>query len=309
MAQLATPDFSILIAVRNGERYIAATLASVVQQSLPAFEIIIVNDGSTDNTVCVVEQFIRDSGDTRFRIINGAASGVSAARNLAMSQAAAPLILFLDADDLLAPDALDRFAVTLADAPNIAALGGIARIDENDAALPSSDNRSLVPQTDQLKALIEKNYIVNGGALAIRADAVRAAQGYTQGMTYGEDWEFWCRLLLQGDLAVVPGDRILYYRQVASGANYQARASFFTTKVPCLEAVGANPQIQARMGAQLGRLLKARQVDIYWAGVRSTYQYRSKGRALAAAVVGVFLYPSSLLRPDLAWRLVKSLKG
>jgi glycosyltransferase involved in cell wall biosynthesis len=305
----AAPTFSLVIPARNAARFIEATLASVAGQTNGDFEAIVLDDGSTDDTAARVDAFVLTDASERFILRQGPSRGVSAARNLGLEMARGAIIVFLDADDLLAPDALERFAGTLADSPAVAALGGIARIAEDGAGVSSADNRDLVPAEGQLEALIRKNYIVNGGALAIRTDAARTAGGYSEDLRYGEDWEFWCRLLLEGDLAVVTGPRLLSYRQVSSGANNLARGSDFARRVPCLVALAENPRMRARFGPRLDALLKDRQIDIFWSGVRSTYQYGAKVRALSVALAGLFVYPSSLARPAMALRLLRSMKG
>ena len=96
----AQPLVSILIPAYNAERWIAATIESVLAQTWPHKEIIIVDDGSTDNTLAVVKRF--DSEITK--VINQSKTGAAAARNAALAKAQGELIQYLDSDDILAPD-------------------------------------------------------------------------------------------------------------------------------------------------------------------------------------------------------------
>ncbi len=97
-----TPLFSIIIPLYNKEKYIANTLNSVLNQTYSGFEIIIVNDGSTDNSLKIVEGFT----DPRIKVYSKKNEGVSAARNYGISKALNKYISFLDADDIWEPDFL-----------------------------------------------------------------------------------------------------------------------------------------------------------------------------------------------------------
>lgn len=98
------PYFSVVIPAYNAANHIKRTLESVVQQSFSDFEIIIVNDGSTDNTTAV----IKEMADSRISIIEIENSGVSVARNTGIRQAKGKYIAFLDSDDIWHPDRLLR---------------------------------------------------------------------------------------------------------------------------------------------------------------------------------------------------------
>ncbi|MBL4872214.1 MAG: glycosyltransferase family 2 protein [Rhodobacteraceae bacterium] len=311
MMPKAGPDkvFTVVIPARNAEVFIEETLHSLAVQTLREFVAYIIDDGSTDLTASVVQAFINNSGDARFVLLEGPAKGVSAARNAGLELAKTRYVLFLDADDLLASDALERFTNKLDNTEDVAALGLILRIAQDGTPLVSHDNRDLVPVNNQLAGLIRKNYIVNGGALAIRTEVLKAREGYSEDLKFGEDWEFWCRVLLEGQLSVVSGGPVLSYRQISTGANNLANASVFAREVPCLERVSHNLDIQNRFGGDLQKMIRARRIDVFWSGVRSRFQYGAKSSAMLIALAGLFVYPDSFTRPDLALRFIKSLRG
>lgn len=95
--------FSIVIPLYNKERQIEYSIRSILSQTFQNFEIIVVNDGSTDNSVSVAESVL----DPRIKIINQANAGVSVARNRGIKEARYDLIAFMDADDEWKPDYLD----------------------------------------------------------------------------------------------------------------------------------------------------------------------------------------------------------
>lgn len=306
MDQFGSPAISVVIPLRNMAAFVEETLQSLVAQTTRDFETIVVDDGSTDATMGIVCNVGKDL--PILHTLGGPQRGVSAARNAGLAAAAGRNVVFLDGDDLLAPCALERFQSELdtSDAP--AVLGGIVRISADGAALPSPDNRTLAPKRGQLRALLKKNFVVNGGALAIRTAAARAAGGYDTTLKYGEDWEFWCRLALQGEFALLGGGPVLSYRQVASGANVRAQGNAFALGMPCILALRRNPEMRKRFGPRLAWLLRQRQIDIFWSGVRGQFQFGHRLRGGLMSFAGLLFYPDSILRPQLAVRFVKSLR-
>lgn len=117
------PLVSVVIPVYNGGRYIAETLDSVLEQSYPSIEIIVVDDGSTDNTISVVQQ-----KSAVARILQQKNKGVSVARNVGMSNAKGEYILFLDADDLIGPTMIETLATYLIENPDYSVASGNARL-------------------------------------------------------------------------------------------------------------------------------------------------------------------------------------
>lgn len=100
---MKTPLISVLIPAYNAEKYIKDTLLSVTDQSWRNIEIIVLDDGSTDGTGDIV----RSSGDERIRYIRQDNGGVGKARNRLLSLASGPLVLFVDADDILSPSFIE----------------------------------------------------------------------------------------------------------------------------------------------------------------------------------------------------------
>lgn len=100
------PLISILIPVYNVEKYLERCLTSVCAQTIQNVEIVIVNDGSTDNSGKIIEQFI--SKDHRIKVIHQENQGQSGARNTAISNATGEFISFVDADDWIAPEMLEK---------------------------------------------------------------------------------------------------------------------------------------------------------------------------------------------------------
>ena len=99
---------SVIVPVYNAEKYLPACLDSLLAQSLTDFELLLVDDGSRDASGAICDEYaVRDSRIRVFHIPNG---GVSAARNLGLDHARGEFVVFVDADDRVMPDHLERFA-------------------------------------------------------------------------------------------------------------------------------------------------------------------------------------------------------
>ncbi len=97
---------SIIIPVYNAEDYLDRCLESIFEQSFPSYEVILVDDGSTDSSALICDRY--SATDPRFRTIHKENGGVSSARNAGINLAKGEYLMFVDSDDALLPDALDR---------------------------------------------------------------------------------------------------------------------------------------------------------------------------------------------------------
>lgn len=100
------PQVSIIVPVYNVERYVSQTIESVLAQSVTDFELLLVNDGSKDGSLAVCRDYA--AKDTRIRVIDKENGGVSSARNVGLGVATGEWIMFLDSDDMLTPNALEK---------------------------------------------------------------------------------------------------------------------------------------------------------------------------------------------------------
>ncbi len=191
--------------------------------------------------------------------------GPSAARNHGLRLAKAPYVLFLDSDDLLSPDALERLLPPLeGDASCVAAYGEVTIIDESGrptgtGARPIFNSR---PSGDVLETLVQRNFIVTGGALCIRREAALAAGAFREDLAVAEDLEFWCRLALQGPIQYIAGNSVLAYR-IHDGSVVRSRGAVPTDALRCIEAIFRNPAIQARLGARRGLFRRRAVASVY----------------------------------------------
>jgi glycosyltransferase involved in cell wall biosynthesis len=203
---------SVVIPAYNAGAYIGRTLESVKQQTFGDFEVIVVDDGSTDDTAEVVQAFAKDDG--RIRLVRQAQSGQAAARNRAIAEARGRYVANLDADDLWRPAFLARTVAALE------ANGGKAPFAFARSLWISPDDRVFVQKPIPLPAelhyrdLLLRNPVGNGSAALMRTDAVRASGGYDEALVkrfrQGEDWMLQLRLSWFGPAAVIDEPLVLY---------------------------------------------------------------------------------------------------
>ena len=101
------PTFSVIIPAYNSAAFLPQTLDSLLMQTMPGFEVVIVNDGSVDNTQEIIDRYC--AKDARFRCITQENAGVSAARNNGLAAATGDYVTFLDADDYYDKNTLAAF--------------------------------------------------------------------------------------------------------------------------------------------------------------------------------------------------------
>ena len=241
------PVVSILTPAYDVARFIGTTLDSVLAQTAADWEMVVVDDGSEDGTAAVVAS----RRDPRIHLIRQANAGVSAARSRAIAAARGETILFLDADDWLAPDALSRLLATLRAAPEaVGAYGAFAFVaeDAGPGDPPVRTKAGPFPSGDILERLLVENLFANGGHLLLRRDAVERAGPFLSHVRYGEDWEYWVRLAIAGRFAVAPGaDPLLFVRQ-RTGSAYNRMARDPSAFAPAMRAIFENPALKQRLG-------------------------------------------------------------
>lgn len=192
---------------------IGAAIASVHAQSLGDWELIVVDDGSTDNTGDAVRDVMADS---RMHLVTQERAGPAEARNRGIHAARGTLVAFLDADDLWTPHYLRTMTSALAGQPGAAlAFGSWQYIDEEGDVLPQ---RVTPFNGDAHRAATElpwRNAIVTS-AVVVRRSALARTGGFDPSLRACEDWDLWLRLRSEGEFVAVPGALALYRAHSAS---------------------------------------------------------------------------------------------
>lgn len=213
------PAISLIIPLYNAVRHLRGCLNSVKAQTFTDFEVLLINDGSTDGTVDMAEACCR--GDNRFRLITQANGGVSAARNRGMAEARAPFVAFLDQDDMLHPQALEiLYRMICRDGADVSAFK-IRFVPDNFAGDPAPERFdaeevvrdavfSRAPTADFFRDR-------KGGPIYIwnklyRREAI-AGVTFPLGVQPAEDTVFTMKMLLTVKNMISTDARLLYYRE------------------------------------------------------------------------------------------------
>ncbi len=201
------PKVSVIIPAYNAMSYLPETLESVLQQTFTDLEILIVNDGSSDNIV----EWASSLTDPRIKLISQSNQGVSIARNTALSNAKGEYIAFLDADDLWEQTKLEKQVQFLDNHPTVGLVATwMILTDENNN--PLSEVKIDFKQGNIRKEIIEISLIPCGSIPMVRRVCFDEVGLFDSTLRFGEDWEMWTRIAANYDFGLIK-ELLVYYRQ------------------------------------------------------------------------------------------------
>ena len=205
------PSISVIIPAYNAEKTIKETIQSVLNQTWQDFELLIINDGSQDATLEVIESI----QDPRIKIFSYPNAGSSASRNRGIALAKGEYISFIDADDLWTTAKLEAQYKALQENSQAAvAYSWTDHIDESGQFLRSGPQQSFTG--DVYARLLLEDFIGNGSNPLIRAQAFAEVGDFDESLAHSEDWDLWLRLAARYHFVAVPSPQILYRMRVSS---------------------------------------------------------------------------------------------
>jgi glycosyltransferase involved in cell wall biosynthesis len=183
------PAVSVVIPTYNYGRYLPRTLGSVLAQTFQDFEILILDDGSTDDTAAVVRPYLADPRIHYRRLTNG---GPSRARNLGISRARAPVVAFLDADDSWLPAKLEKQMALFRRDPALGLVYTARRVvDEAGHGLEWQE--PVQHRGHVLEALLGGNFICLTSCM-VRRQVFELVGTFDEGLSQAEDYDLWLRI-------------------------------------------------------------------------------------------------------------------
>ncbi len=196
---MSTPDVSIIIPAFNCEPYIRQTLDSVLAQDFSNFEVLVVNDGSTDRTAEIAAQ-----SDSRVRVIEQKNSGVCVARNRGIAEARGRFIALLDHDDFWFPNKLSTQLRIFSEQVDVGVVyGDFIRWDaQADGHFPApqsyAERAELSGEDAEFSGWIYPQMLLDSWVLTstalTRAEVFAHCGGFDESLPYSEDWELWLRI-------------------------------------------------------------------------------------------------------------------
>ena len=224
----------------NGVHEIHRALHSVLEQRFSDFELIVVNDGSTDGG----EKTVRDLNDGRIRVVDQENKGVSAARNRGIAEAQSELVAFLDADDEWKPDFLETISRLHWAFPACSVFATHYVYRELDGSIRSPILRR-VPRGEWEGVLSNYFEIAShsdpplwSSAIAVKKSAMRSIGGFPEGIAIGEDLLTWARLAIDHQIAFS-----------------KRRCAVFWLRGPLTGFPTRTPELPDRVGKELARLM------------------------------------------------------
>jgi glycosyltransferase involved in cell wall biosynthesis len=211
---MSAAKVSILIPCHNAEPFVAETLESVISQTWPNLEIIVVDDGSVDGSAAVISSF----GSDRVKYIRTSGVGAAAARNIAFAHATGDFVQFLDADDLLEPHKIEAQMSALQGKQNLVAAANWVRFyhDRTSVISPTPGGNVMTRPlewllADRLKMLFPAMWL-------IPRNLVKDAGLWDERLSLCDDTEFFTRLLLKSGGVIQVGGALCYYRSGIPGS-------------------------------------------------------------------------------------------
>lgn len=201
--------FSIIIPAYNAEKFITRSVESVLKQTFEDFELIVINDGSKDQTL----KHLKSINDERLVIISQNNKGVSVARNTGINNARGEFVCFLDADDEYLPNHLEHLAGLITKNPFrefFATRFRITlRIDSNDIIMPNTTGDVLYYE-DVIQEMLKNTEMIWTGCICIKREMFKKYGMFEPGVKLGEDTDMWKRIYVH--TGIVYSDTITVQR-------------------------------------------------------------------------------------------------
>lgn len=205
------PVVSVVLPVYNGTGTIVDTIASVLQQTLAEFELIIIDDGSTDETLDMIAQI----SDGRIRIFSFENKGLPASRNRGIMRSAGEFVAFIDADDLWMPEKLERQVTALIDNRSAGlAYSWTDFIDDVGEYLHHGSHVNINGLV--YEQLLTLNFLDSGSSPLVRRSVFDDVGLFDESRSAAADWQMWLRIACKYPFVCVPAVQIMY--RVHAGA-------------------------------------------------------------------------------------------
>lgn len=260
------PSISVIMPCYNAAAHLAASVGSVLKQTLADWELVAVDDGSIDGTL----QWLHTQRDARIRVVTQPNAGVSAARNAGLGAARGRFVAFLDADDTWSPGFLGAMFDALQARPDAV----LAYCGWQNVGLAAARGQPYLPPDyeagDKIEAMFSGCPWPIHAAL-VRRDAVAASGGFDTRLQNAEDYALWLKLALRSPVVRVPQVLAQYHFHGGTQASQQrARAALQFLRAQ-RTGLAECPDLAARLGPErirrltLGTLLQ-RGYECYWHG-------------------------------------------
>ena len=299
--------FTVVIPAYNAARTIGSTIRSVLGQTTQDFEVIIVDDGSTDETVKYASEF---ETDPRVRVLRQSNRGPSAARNAGIAAARGSYVSTLDADDLWLPEYLDVMGAALDSSPQASLAYTDAwvlddltgRVRRTSAMSYQRPPKGTLNPRELFFLLLEWNFIYT--SVTVRRSILEGVGGYDESLRTSEDWELWLRIVALGAPVVRPPGLLAIHRDHPRSLTSDPR-TITRSKCEIYRRFTQDPNAEAEV-----RELAERQLERWTKNARRledptlVMHLRRRAGATKRRVLSPWLWPRK--RPEAVERTLRS---
>lgn len=219
-------EMSIVIPVYNRQHYLRRTLASIAEQSYAPIHVLLVDNGSTDDSLSICREWAAERNAPGFRVtvLQELKAGANAARNRGLAAVTGDYVMFFDSDDCLAPDAVARYMEAFRKYPDADIIG-------SRRVLVTADGRRHVQHKPCSRRVAQQIFhsILSTQTFAVRTEVVRAVGGWDEELMRWQDWNLGVRLMLHTRKIVwlkgKPVSEVWLHDDSITGNSYSASAS------------------------------------------------------------------------------------
>ena len=240
----SAPHVSVLVAVSNGERFLEPALSSIARQTVSDFELVVVDDGSTDSTPDVLERF----ADPRLRVVrNDERLGLSGALNRGLDAVRGRYVARMDADDIALPFWLERVLVRIESQPTVALVGaGILELHSG-GRLGKAHVPEPGPAVTRWYSLFSSSPFFHNTVIFDRALFEQHGLRYDESFGESEDYELWTRVLAQAEADSLEDVLVLYRIHPQQASQRRSDLQWdLGRRVALTQIGGAAPELSAR---------------------------------------------------------------
>lgn len=262
---------TIVIPSYNSAQWVAESLNSILLSTTKEFEVIVVDDGSTDNTKDIIEPFLKDD---RINYIFQNNKGLSGARNTGIKNAKGEFLVFLDSDDLILPEKLSVQCKYLKDHPEVDIVYSNSQWFVEDDFNETLPVQFPIYEGDVLNQLIYGNFM-HVNSVMVRKGKVIEAGLFDELLRELEDWDLWLRIVLNGSkIGFTPG--ILSKVRIRKGSMTSNQKKMNSTMVRVLQKIiqGINPNHSIQIKAHHSLLIYLLKSDDTKGYLNSIYKYQ-----------------------------------
>jgi len=277
---------SAVITAFNSEAFIAEAISSVLEQTRPVDEILVVDDGSTDHTRDIVESFSPKGVRYTYQENRGA----GAARNRGIRETSGELLAFLDADDIWLQDKTESQHDFLSEHPEVALVSGFAwwwNMIEDRCFISGEAPKSF---ESLRRDLLVYNEIGNPSRAMLRRSALANVGVFNENIRWGQDWDLWIRIITRYNVEILPKPVILYRWHEKNLSHVRGWDRLYSYWNVSRQAIQSNPSISQKP------LLMLRSWSLFTQR-RAKYLIRQKGprwQSVVYALAALFSYPTDM---------------